>query len=240
MEREGNTAEQPIAPDLSTEPTDSSVAVDTTTETSSHQTTPEAVQTAQPTQTEEANKQTSPQPRKNKKRIGIIAGIAVAVLLIIAGIAALAINLTNKNQVAPAASDATVKDITKEINQLSENSNIDGLIYYINDITTTKNDGSSHQNLTNQDMGDIYKSGMMSIMNYINKNQDLGSEQKDNYTSTAISYAHSADDMLQTGGSAASVYVAESAFGNMEVANQYLQLAKERGINYNIEPEGQE
>lgn len=179
----------------------------------------------------------SQRSRVNKKRIGVIAGIAAAVLVVV-GVVVLAINLINNRNLITASPDATVQDITKRIDQLSKSSNIDSMMYYIDNIAATKNDGSAHQNLTNQDMGNIYNDGMMAVMNYISSNQDL--EQRDNYTTAVINYAHSADDLLQTGDSAASVYVAESAFGNMEVANQYLQIAKERGINYNIEPEGQE
>ena len=179
---------------------------------------------------------TSSRSRVNKKRIGVIAGIAAAVLVVV-GVIVLAINLINNRNLITASPDATVQDITKRIDQLSKSSNIDSMMYYIDNIAATKNDGSAHQNLTNQDMGNIYNDGMMAVLNYISSNQDL--EQRDNYTTAVINYAHSADDLLQTGDSAASVYVAESAFGNMEVANQYLQIAKERGINYIVQPDGQ-
>ena len=225
MEREGNNmgskapTEQPQAPD-------SAVNTDTAVD----------VNNDNVPDTANAINTTSSRSRVNKKRIGVIAGIAAAVLVVV-GVIVLAINLINNRNLITASPDATVQDITKRIDQLSKSSNIDSMMYYIDNIAATKNDGSAHQNLTNQDMGNIYNDGMMAVLNYISSNRDL--EQRDNYTTAVINYAHSADDLLQTGDSAASVYVAESAFGNMEVANQYLQIAKERGINYIVQPDGQ-
>ena len=235
MEREGNTAEQPIAPDLSTEPTDSSVAVDTTTETSSHQTTPEAAQTVQPAQVELANEQVSPQPRKNKKRIGIIAGIIAAALLVIGVITAIIINVSNNaetntgSQETISNDDISLTDQGKEIGaqaeQLANDSNIKGMIEYIDNVIKAHNNGTNYQDLTQGDIGILCATGIEKIYDYISNDID----QMYAFAGVILSYAYTEESMVKTADSAADVYFAENLFGNTAVAEQYKKLAIERG-----------
>lgn len=196
------------------------------------------------------------QPAQGKKKLIIILiSILVAALLLIGG-AALIINTTNNGSGSPAnggaangvngdnnGQDSDTSSLESEANKFipessrnASDTDLDGLVKYIDSVGDAYANGSGYQNLTKKAIGDFYTKYMLKMVDYVNQYPD----KKDAYAATIVRYAHAADDLLHTSGSAGNVYLAEHYYGNNETAEQYKKDVYQRARqNKGDNPDGQ-
>ena len=268
MEKEGQKAEQPVAPappadadkaaginNNATPDTTAPVPVgqptNATAETPVEQPAPtpaegitnatdtsttNVVNPADTTSTTGSANTATPRSRMDKKRIGIIAGIAAAAFLLIIGIAALLVNLVNNNTNEGYANVEIIsnenveqsergKELEAQAEQLATNSSIDSMITYIDNIIDSYENGTNYQDLTQGDIGILCTKGIESIYGYISKNQD----KMYDYGGTILDYAYTEESMVHTADSAVDIYFAENYYGTPEKAEEYKKIAIERG-----------
>ena len=237
MEREGNTTEQPVAPDSNVAPDMASAQPAASVEQPPIK--DQIVASEQPITNQAGSVIVDKLPNNNgrtrdKKKLAITIGAAVAVVLLVVGVITfLAANISNNNGNNGTTSTVAIDDnvTTTEaeatVNQLAADSDIYGMIDYINGIINSYNNGVNYQNLSSKDVGNLATIGTNNILEYIGNNLD----QKDNFNNSLVFFSHAADDILQTADSAEDVYFVEYYYGNREIAEQYKQTAIERGSN---------
>ena len=234
MEREGNTTEQPVAPD-------SNVASDMASAqpAASVEQPPikdQIVASEQPITNQSGSVIVDNLPNngrtRDKKKLAITIGAAAAVVLLVVGvITLLAANISNNNGNNGTTSTVAIDDnvTTTEaeatVNQLAADSDIYGMIDYINGIINSYNSGINFQNMTKEEIGNLTNTGIKNILSYMGDNAN----QRNSFGETLVKYTHTADDIFQTAETATNVVFAELNYGNKEVAEQYKQIAIDRG-----------
>ena len=232
MNKEGQTPEQPAAP-TSAAPaaTPAASAAPTTAPAAA----PQSAPVDQPITSEAGsvivdNAAPAASPRDDKKRLTIIAAIVVVALLLIGGTTAVVVNVINgsssgsKSGNTVASDDASTEEIESEADQLKDNSDIDGMVSYINDVTKSYKDGKAYQNLTKENIGKLYDKYATVLMKYITEHPD----QREIYGRTILEYAHSAEDILQSADTAVKLSTAEYYLGSKDEAKKYRDIAIER------------
>ena len=239
MDKEGQISGQTQAP---------TPAAPTAASAAAPQNVPQSAPADQPITGEEGSvivDSTTPaaKPRNDKKRLAIITAIIVVTLLLIGGTVTVVINVVNNgfgskngNSNNTASDDTSTEEIESEADRLKDNSDIDGMISYINDVTKAYDDGKSYQNLTKEDIGKLYDKYATVLMKHITEHPD----QREAYGETILEYAHSAEDIFQSADTAVKLSTAEYYLGSKDEAKKYKEIAIDRGTkNYEDNPVGQ-
>lgn len=237
MNKEGQTAEQPVAPAPAATPEAVSgtapTAVSKLNTPPVNQLTTDAASSAtinNSSQQENIARGKNPQ---NRKKLSVIICSAMIAILVIAGLIALAANLSSKSPskgsndttvTSDSNTTATATEIETEAERLAE-SDINGMVNYIDEIISAYNSGTGYQDLSKEDVGNLATKGTEQIYQYMGDNPD----QREGFGTHLLEYAHTADDLLQTADSAVGAYFAEYYYGSKEAAEQYKQTAIARG-----------
>lgn len=177
----------------------------------------------------------APAKRCGKNKYILIAFIIVASTLVIAGVVAFIINLNSNKSTEDTNSTTVATEVEAATNQLESDSNIDEAIKYFKETVNLYKSGEGYQELTPEGLAKLYTENMFKLVRHVGQYPN----QEKIYVPIIFEFAYAAEDLVHTAETANNIYFVEYNFGSKEKAEQYKQIATERGAKFNSNPEGE-
>ena len=148
--------------------------------------------------------------RERKILVGILAGLCVVALTLGVVVVVMSLNTDSSKQVSE-----------ENGNEIAENNEV---------LDTELNNYMNEMEIKIENAGTSEKKAEL-LIERAKGAHDICSEDFEGYKDAILSDAYTAEQISPSAESAYLIYKFESELGNKEFANQYLELARERGMN---------